>query len=62
MENLEFDFNGFELKSLTKKEMIDFNGGGIWDAILAGLVVSLVENIDEIRQGISDGINHTPRY
>lgn len=62
MKNIEFDYKEFELKSLTKKEMIEFNGGGIWDAIIAGLVISIVENIEDIRQGISDGINHTPRY
>ena len=52
-----------ELDAAASEKLI---GGAFWVAVaaaaLAGFFVSAVNNFGDIRQGLQDGFNGTPRY
>lgn len=52
------------LSPLRESESNETNGGIWWlpAALVVGLVVSAVNNFGDIRQGIADGWNGTPRH
>lgn len=52
------------LSPLTETESNETNGGSWWlpAALVIGLVVSAVDNFGDIREGIADGWNGTPRH
>ena len=52
------------LTPLTEKEAIEMQGGIFWliPPLVAGLIISALSNIQDIREGFEDGWNGTPRY
>jgi hypothetical protein len=52
------------LSQLTETESNETNGGLLWipAALAIGLFISAVNNFGDIRQGIVDGWNGTPRH
>jgi hypothetical protein len=51
------------LISLSKEESKLVNGGWLTAAIIVTIVVSAINNFDDIRHGLSDGWNgRAPRY
>lgn len=58
------ELNNLGLAQLTDTESNETSGGVWWlpAALAVGLVISAVENFGDIRQGIADGWNGTPRY
>lgn len=60
------DFKEMGLSQLTEKEINKTNGGGFWalfpPALAIALVVSAINNFGDIREGIVDGFNGTPRH
>jgi hypothetical protein len=53
-----------DLKELSKHEASTTNGGLFWlpIAVTAAIIISAVDNFGDIRQGLVDGWNGTPRY
>ena len=52
------------LTHLTETESNETNGGVWWilPALVVGLIVSAVNNFGDIRHGLADGWNSSPRY
>jgi hypothetical protein len=51
MKTLELE--NLQLVEMTQVEMRELDGGKLWES----LVMSLIENWDEFKQGIRDGFN-----
>jgi hypothetical protein len=46
---------------LSDQEKIEMNGGFVWFApLIVGLVISAINDFDDIRKGLADGYNGTP--
>jgi hypothetical protein len=62
--NQEFKMGQLGVTALTPEEEIELTGGIGWllPALVAGLIVSAVNNFGDIRQGLEDGWNGTPSY
>jgi hypothetical protein len=62
MKQLELTKMG--LTPITESENKDITGGFLWlpAALVAGLIISAVNNFGDIRQGFADGWNGTPRH
>jgi len=60
MKNQSFDVNG--LTELNQQECRSISGGWFPIAVTIGLIVSAINNFGDIRQGLADGFNGTPRY
>ena len=60
--NQEMNYGG--LTPLTEREAIEMQGGIFWliPPLVAGLIISALANIQDIRDGLADGWNGTPRY
>ena len=53
--------NEMNLVELNSEEIEQIDGGW-WQAVLAAIIISAVNNFGDIRNGLSDGYNGTPRY
>jgi len=65
LEQLELSkMSELEMQELTHDETSEISGGVWWlpAALVVGLVVSAVNNFGDIREGIVDGWNGTPRH
>ena len=62
MKTLEL--GNFNLSELSREESNKIDGGIIWlpAALAVALIASAINNFGEIRQGLMDGYNGTPRY
>jgi hypothetical protein len=52
------------LTPLTEQERRETTGGIVWSlvAVVTAVVLSAISNFQDIREGIVDGFNGTPRY
>jgi len=58
----KLDLNNCGVQEMNAEEMRKYEGGG-WPLFLVALAWSAWENVGDIRQGWSDGINgRPPRY
>lgn len=57
------NLEGMGLRPLTKNECKQVSGGW-WlpQALVIGIVLSALNNFQDIREGLMDGYNGTPRY
>ena len=59
MKNLILE--NFEVLEMNSEETAEMNGGGWWGpAIVAGLIISAIDNFQDIREGFMDGYNGVP--
>ena len=58
------ELSHLKLTPLTEMESREISGGLFWlpAAAVAGLIISAINNFGDIRDGIVDGFNGTPRY
>ena len=58
------DANRFGVVPLTHEAETETRGGIGWliPALVAGLIISAINNFGDIREGFEDGLNGTPRY
>ena len=60
MKNLALE--DFGLKEVSQKEALTINGGWLPIAVTAAIIISAINNFGDIRHGLADGWNGTPRY
>lgn len=62
MKNINVEIS--ELKELSKHEASTTHGGVFWFpiAVTVAIIMSAIDNFGDIRQGLVDGWNGTPRY
>ena len=60
MKNLILE--NFEVLEMNSEETAEMNGGAWWTgpAIVVGLVISAINNFQDIREGFMDGYNGVP--
>jgi len=56
------NLNDFSVDELNEKEMQDVRGGFIPFAVAVAIILSVIDNFDDIRHGLKDGWNGKPRY
>ena len=61
MKTIELE-GELELIDLRDEEINGVNGGWFPIAITVAIIISAVNNFGDIRQGLVDGFNGTPRY
>ena len=56
--------NNEGLIPLTESEALEMQGGIFWliPPLVAGLIISAMANIQDIREGLEDGWDRTPRH
>ena len=59
MNNL--NLNGIIIQGLTDEEMQSTNGGS-WARIIEKVIWDALSNLEDIREGFSDGYTGKPRY
>jgi hypothetical protein len=62
MKTLEID----GMSELNSNESKSVSGGGFWaiwgPALAVGILISAIDNFGDIREGLADGWNGTPRH
>ncbi|MBT1705315.1 hypothetical protein [Chryseosolibacter indicus] len=63
MQNLNLqEFAPIGVVELNQEESNNTNGGILWAILNAALVISAIDNFGDIREGLVDGWNGTPRH
>ncbi|HTE34842.1 MAG TPA: hypothetical protein VK666_30905 [Chryseolinea sp.] len=52
----------YSVAELDRNEAYDIRGGFLPLAVAATILVSMIQNFGDIRHGLQDGWNGTPRY
>ena len=60
--NTSIELRNMDVTPLSELEEVELNGGLWWliPALVAGLIVSAINDFGDIRKGFADGYNGTP--